>query len=75
MGSAESDLGLSDYLLKKKIFEKALKENLPEVWEKFYRTFPQEGAASFDARNKFLINNLRLQFPLPPSAQEESRDN
>lgn len=53
-----------DFLVKKRIDSNAFRSSYEEEWLKFRSEFDRSGEASFDARKKFMLNNLRLQFPL-----------
>ncbi len=51
------------YLDKKQIDSHAFKTVYGKEWERFRSEFDHLGEAAFDARKKFFLNNLRLQFP------------
>lgn len=49
--------------MKKQIDVARFRSDLPDFWERLRDEFDAGGEAAFDARNKFHINNLRLQYP------------
>ncbi len=51
------------YLHGKQIDSDAFKAAYKDEWEKYKSEFDRSGSAAFDARKKFFLNNLRLQFP------------
>lgn len=52
------------YLAEKKIDSHAFKDNEPEQWQEFYALFEAVHPESFTIQKKFLINNIRRQYPL-----------
>ncbi len=56
--------GFEEFLKKKRIDSVKFKASLSQEWLSYQAEFDQSGEASFDARKKFFLNNLRLQFPL-----------
>lgn len=56
--------GFEEFLKKKRIDSVKFKASLAQEWLGFMIEFDQSGEAAFDARKKFFLNNLRLQFPL-----------
>jgi hypothetical protein len=52
------------YLAEKKIDSQAFKENEPQQWQEFYELFEAVHPESFTVQKKFLINNIRRQYPL-----------
>lgn len=60
-----SDLtNFENYLREKRIDVDRFRATAPEEWERMASHFTALGSHAFDARKKFLINNIRLQFPL-----------
>ena len=56
--------GFDEFLKKKRIDGEAYKKAMKAEWGQFRKEYEQSGEAAFDARKKFFLNNLRLQFPL-----------
>ena len=56
--------GFEEFLEKKRIDGAAYRRALEAEWNQFKEEYEQSGEAAFDARKKFFLNNLRLQFPL-----------
>ena len=56
--------GFEEFLEKKRIDSAAYRRALEAEWNQFRKEYEQSGEAAFDARKKFFLNNLRLQFPL-----------
>ena len=56
--------GFEEFLKKKWIDGEAYKKAMEAEWNQFKQEYEQSGEAVFDARKKFFLNNLRLQFPL-----------
>lgn len=54
-----------EYLRQKHIDPDAFQKAMPDHWTELKESFRILGAGAFDARKKFLLNNLRLQFRLP----------
>ena len=52
------------YLQQKRISGTRFKEELFDLYQSLQSEFLKSSPAGFDARKKFLINNLRLQYPL-----------
>ena len=56
--------GYEAFLTKKRIDSNRFKASMAREWETYRSEFEQLGEAAFDARKKFFLNGLRLQFPL-----------
>ncbi|WP_317170088.1 hypothetical protein [Rhodocytophaga rosea] len=52
------------YLAEKKIDSQAFRENEPQQWQELYALFEAVHPESFTVQKKFLINNIRRQYPL-----------
>ena len=53
-----------DYLGKKQIDAQRFRESWPDEESRLRNEFQQGGAIAFELRKKFLLNNLRLEFPI-----------
>ncbi|MDX1903398.1 MAG: hypothetical protein SFU27_04500 [Thermonemataceae bacterium] len=58
------EITLAQYLEKKNINWQSLKEKENTLWEELMHTFGQMHTNSFEMRKKFIINKLRLKYPL-----------
>ena len=61
--------GFDEFLEKKRIDGEAYKQAMESEWNQFREEYEKSGEAAFDARKKFFLNNLRLQFPLSDEGQ------
>ncbi|MEM7038065.1 MAG: hypothetical protein AAF570_13865 [Bacteroidota bacterium] len=52
------------FLQQNKIQASSFKRTLLQEWEAMEREFGAMGEKSFEKRKRFLLNNLRLEFPL-----------
>jgi len=52
------------YLVQKQIDAARFRAALPAEWSRWKSEFDAAGALAFDHSKKFLINPLRLQFPI-----------
>lgn len=64
MDSVSKSDSFQQYLASKKVSAQQFQKELPFLWEKLEREYDLSGKNAFDARQKFQLNNLRLQFPL-----------
>jgi hypothetical protein len=62
------------FLKEKKIDPDAFRSGLPLMWAKWNADFAVTSTASFDLRVKFLLNNLRLEFPLTEVPAEKQQE-
>jgi hypothetical protein len=53
-----------DYLQQKRIDSVTFRDQLPEEWSRWKADFETSGAKAFDHSKKFLLNPIRLQFPI-----------
>lgn len=60
-----------DFLLRKQINPEGFRMGLPKEWERWNAEFEQIGEQAFDLQKKFLLNPMRLQFPLSQRPVQE----
>ena len=63
--------GFEAFLTKKRIDSNRFKASMAQEWETYRSEFDQMGEAAFDARKKFFLNGLRLQFPFQAKEDEK----
>lgn len=52
------------YLLDKRIDSDRFRQDLPEEWNALQREFETGGEKPFQLRKRFMLNPLRLEYPL-----------
>jgi len=63
---------LEEFLDKKRIDAKRLRQERPGLWAAWEKLFERLGPASFDQQKKFDFNPLRLSFPSQKPIEESS---
>jgi hypothetical protein len=56
------------YLRQKRIDSVSFRDKLPEEWSRWKSDFESAGALAFDHSKKFLLNPIRIQFPILPTS-------